>query len=129
MSPLEIKVAQEKYFIKVVKDKFYSFEEEVFVEQGKMMTVEANLVRQVGRIVLETTPPGAKAYIGKVTVQELINELNELPEKEKQKQVTIKMWFIQHKNTIYSVPFDVAEREEINIFIHANKVTLDCDRN
>lgn len=65
LSPLEIKVAQEKYFIKVVKDKFYSFEEEVFVEQGKMMTVEANLVRQVGRIVLETTPPGAKAYIGK----------------------------------------------------------------
>ena len=70
-----------------------------------------------------------KAYIGKVTVQELINELNSLPEKEKQKPITIKMWFIQHKNTIYSVPFDVAESEEINIFIHANKVTLDCDRN
>jgi hypothetical protein len=68
----------------------------------------------------------AKAYIGKVTVQELIDKLNSLPSKEKQKQVTIKMWFKQHVNTIYQIPFDVAEREEISIFIHPKKVTLDC---
>jgi hypothetical protein len=71
----------------------------------------------------------AKAYKGKLTVQQLIDELNKLPPKEKQKQITVKMWFKQHVNTVFSIPFDVAEREEINIFIHHDKVTLDCDRN
>jgi hypothetical protein len=64
LTPLEIQVSPGKYFVKVVKDKFYPFEEEVVLEQGKTMTVDANLVQQVGRVVLETTPPGAQAYIG-----------------------------------------------------------------
>jgi sporulation protein YlmC with PRC-barrel domain len=64
LTPLEVKIAEGKYFVKVVKDSFYPFEEEVVVEQDKTMTVEADLVRQVGRIVIETTPSGAKAYIG-----------------------------------------------------------------
>jgi hypothetical protein len=64
LTPIEMKISQGKYLVKVVKDRFYSFEEEVVVTQGKTMTVEADLVRQVGRLILETTPPGAKAYIG-----------------------------------------------------------------
>jgi sporulation protein YlmC with PRC-barrel domain len=64
LTPLELKVEQGKYLVKVMKDQFYAFEEQVIVEQGKTMTVEADLVRQVGRMILETTPPGAKAYIG-----------------------------------------------------------------
>ena len=64
LTPLEIQVSPGKYLVKVVKDKFYPFEEDVVVAQGKTMTVEANLVQQVGKVVLETTPPGAKAYIG-----------------------------------------------------------------
>ncbi len=64
LTPIEVKVPQGKYFVKVTKDKFYPFEEEIVVEQGKTMTVEADLVRQVGRLIIETTPPGAKAYIG-----------------------------------------------------------------
>ena len=64
LTPLEIKITRGKYLVKVVKDRFYPFEEEVLVDQGKTMTVEANLVQQVGRVVLESTPPGANAYIG-----------------------------------------------------------------
>lgn len=64
LSPLEVQVARGRYHIKVEKDRFYSYEEEVFVDQGKTMTVEVDLVRQIGRVVIETTPPGAKAYIG-----------------------------------------------------------------
>jgi len=63
-TPLEVKITQGKYLVKVMKGSFYPFEEEVVVEQGKSMTVEADLVRQVGRLIIETTPPGAKAYIG-----------------------------------------------------------------
>lgn len=63
-TPLEVKITRGKYAVKVVKDKFYPFEDDVLVEQGKAMMVEANLVQQVGRVVLETTPPGASAYIG-----------------------------------------------------------------
>lgn len=64
LTPLEIKVSPGRYYVKVVKDKFYTYDEEVFVNQGKTMTIDANLVRQVGRIVLETIPAGAEAYIG-----------------------------------------------------------------
>lgn len=64
LTPLELKIAQGKYFVRVEKDAYYFYEEEVIVEQGKTRTVEADLVRQVGRIVLESNPPGAKAYIG-----------------------------------------------------------------
>ncbi len=64
LTPLEMKVEQGRYFVKVEKDRFYSIEEEVLVEQGKTRTVDVDLVRQIGRIVIETTPPGAKAYIG-----------------------------------------------------------------
>ncbi len=63
-TPLELQVAAGKYFIRVEKDRFYSYEEEVQIEQGKTITIEADLVRQVGRVVVETNPPGAKAYIG-----------------------------------------------------------------
>lgn len=64
LTPLDLKLEQGRYFIKIEKDRFYSIEEEVIVEQGKTRTVEVELLRQVGRVVLETTPPGAKAYIG-----------------------------------------------------------------
>lgn len=64
LTPFEIQVEQGRYFIRVEKDRFYSIEEEVIVEQGKTRTVELDLIQQVGRIVIETTPPGAKAYIG-----------------------------------------------------------------
>ncbi len=64
LTPLEVQVAQGRYFLKVEKDRFYSYEEEVSVDQGKTMTVEADLVRQIGRIIVESVPPGAKAYIG-----------------------------------------------------------------
>ncbi|MDY0095864.1 MAG: PEGA domain-containing protein [Candidatus Vecturithrix sp.] len=64
LTPLEIKITQGKYLVRVEKDAYYFYEEEVLVEQGKTQTVEADLVRQVGRIVLESNPPGAKAYIG-----------------------------------------------------------------
>ena len=63
-TPFELKVSQGKYFVRVEKDRYYTYEEEVVVEQGKTMTIEADLVRQVGRLVIETNPPGAKAYIG-----------------------------------------------------------------
>lgn len=64
LTPLELKISPGKYFVKVEKDRFYLYEEEVIVEQSKVMTIEADLVRQVGRVVIETNPPGAKAYIG-----------------------------------------------------------------
>lgn len=63
-TPLELKVPLGKYAVRVVKDQFYSFEEDVVVKQGEPTIVEADLVRQVGRLILETTPSGAKAYIG-----------------------------------------------------------------
>lgn len=64
LTPIDFQLAQGKYRIKVVKEKFYSFEEEIVVEQGKTTNVEADLVRQIGRMVVESTPPAAKAYIG-----------------------------------------------------------------
>lgn len=64
MTPLEIQVRPGKYFVRVEKDRFYMYEENVVVEQGKTRVIEAGLVRQVGRVVIETTPPAAKAYIG-----------------------------------------------------------------
>lgn len=64
VTPLEVKIPQGKYFVRVEKDSYYFYEEEVVIEQGKTMTIEADLVRQVGRVVLESNPPGAKAYIG-----------------------------------------------------------------
>jgi len=64
LTPFEVKVDPGKYFIKIEKDRFYTYEEEIVVEQGKSMTLTADLVRQVGRVALETNPPGAKAYIG-----------------------------------------------------------------
>ncbi|MBD3308297.1 PEGA domain-containing protein [candidate division KSB3 bacterium] len=64
LTPLEVQVTQGKYLVRVEKDRFYVYEEDVVVEQGKTMTVEADLVRQVGRVIVETVPPGAKAYIG-----------------------------------------------------------------
>ena len=64
VTPLELKLPNGRYTVKVTKDKFYFFEEEVLVEQGHPFTIEADLVRQVGRLILETTPSGAKAYIG-----------------------------------------------------------------
>ncbi|MCP4395977.1 MAG: PEGA domain-containing protein [bacterium] len=64
LTPFELQVSPGKYAIRVEKDNFYFYDDEVTVEQANTMTVEADLVRQVGRIVLETVPPGAKAYIG-----------------------------------------------------------------
>ena len=64
LTPFELQVSPGKYAVRVEKDNFYLYDDDVIVEQGKTMTVEADLVRQVGRIVLETVPPGAKAYIG-----------------------------------------------------------------
>ncbi len=64
LTPLDVQVSPGKYFVKVEKDHFYTYEEDVLVEPEKTITVEADLVRQVGRIVIETMPPGAKAYIG-----------------------------------------------------------------
>jgi hypothetical protein len=63
-TPLELKVPLGKYSIKVVKDQFYSFEDDVVVKAGSPTVVQGDLVRQVGRLILETTPSGAKAYIG-----------------------------------------------------------------
>ncbi len=64
LTPLELQVSPGKYVVKVEKDRFYTYEENVHVDQEKTSTIEADLVRQVGRVVLETMPPGAKAYIG-----------------------------------------------------------------
>lgn len=64
LTPLELKVPLGKYHVRVIKDHFYSFEEEVLVEQNAPITVEADMVRQVGRLILETIPSGVKAYIG-----------------------------------------------------------------
>jgi hypothetical protein len=64
LTPLELKVPLGKYRVKVVKDRFYTFEEEVMVESTSPTAIEADLMRQVGRLILETLPSGAKAYIG-----------------------------------------------------------------
>jgi hypothetical protein len=64
LTPFELQVSPGKYAVRVEKGNFYIYDDEVVVEQGKTMTVEADLVRQVGKMVIETTPPGAKAYIG-----------------------------------------------------------------
>ncbi|PID57025.1 hypothetical protein CSB45_08865 [candidate division KSB3 bacterium] len=64
LTPLELQIAPGKYSVRVEKDTFYVFDEEVIVEEGKTMTVEADLIRQMGKMVVESLPPGAKAYIG-----------------------------------------------------------------
>jgi hypothetical protein len=64
LTPLELKVPLGKYHVRVVKDRFYTFEEDAMVEDTSPTTIEADLVRQVGRLILETLPSGAKAYIG-----------------------------------------------------------------
>jgi hypothetical protein len=64
LTPFELNVPQGRYYIRVVKDQFYTFEEEVQVAVGSPVTVEADMVRQVGRLILETIPSGARAYVG-----------------------------------------------------------------
>lgn len=64
LTPLEVKVPLGRYHVKVTKDQFYTFEEDVLVEQGTSVTVDADMVRQVGRLILETIPSGVKAYVG-----------------------------------------------------------------
>jgi hypothetical protein len=64
LTPFEVQLSPGKYAVRVEKDRFYLYEDEIFVEQGKTKTLEADLVRQVGKMVIETVPPGAKAYIG-----------------------------------------------------------------
>ena len=64
LTPFELQLTPGRYSVRVEKDHFYLYEDEIVVEQGKTNTVEADLVRQVGRMVVETVPPGAKAYIG-----------------------------------------------------------------
>ena len=48
------------------KTTFISYEEEVMVEQGKTLTLEADLIRQVGGMVIETQPPGPKRILGAI---------------------------------------------------------------
>lgn len=64
LTPIEMKVPLGRYHVKVVKDQFYTFEETIQVEHGDPTPVEADMVRQVGRLILETIPSGAKAYVG-----------------------------------------------------------------
>lgn len=64
LTPLELKLPLGTYTVKVIKDQFYSFEEIVILDSAQPATVTADLVRQVGRLILESIPSGAKAYIG-----------------------------------------------------------------
>lgn len=63
-TPIEMQLSPGKYTVKVEKENFYTYEEEVVVDASKTKNVDADLVRQIGKVVIETTPPGAKAYIG-----------------------------------------------------------------
>jgi len=64
VTPFETQLSPGKYAVKIEKEHFYPYEEEIVVDASKPKIVEADLVRQIGKIVIETTPPGAKAYIG-----------------------------------------------------------------
>lgn len=64
LTPLELQVSPGKYFVRVEKEHFYSYEEEVVVEQGNTFILEADLIRQIGGMVIETQPPGQKRILG-----------------------------------------------------------------
>lgn len=64
VTPFEMQLSPGKYTIKVERERFYTYEEEVVVDASKTQNVEADLVPQIGKLVIETTPPGTKAYIG-----------------------------------------------------------------
>lgn len=63
-TPFELQLPPGKYVVKIQKDRFYPYEETVVVEPSKTRPVVADMVRQLGRMVVETNPPGAKVYIG-----------------------------------------------------------------
>ena len=63
-TPFELQLPPGKYVVKIQKDRFYPYEETVVVEPSKTRSVVADMVRQLGRMVVETNPPGAKVYIG-----------------------------------------------------------------
>lgn len=64
ITPFETQLSPGKYVVKIEKEYFYTYEEDVVVSASKTQTIDADLVRQIGKLVIETTPPGAKAYIG-----------------------------------------------------------------
>ncbi len=64
VTPFDVQLSPGKYVVKVEKEHFYTYEEDIVIEASKVQNVDADLVRQIGKIVIETTPPAAKAYIG-----------------------------------------------------------------